>query len=384
MKILYALSLCLGLSIGLLYAQPPLSDKAQVSLITVGPGKELYSTFGHSAIRFYDPVKRVDEDFNYGTFDFRTQGFYLKFIRGQLPYLISSNSFMLESRYWALDNRHIKEQLLNLSQTEKEKLFSLLIENMQPENREYQYKFFYDNCSTRLKDILDKATNHKINYKTTLHADSSYREWIDKYARQSGKFWSDFGMDMCIGLPSDQSTGWKGAVFLPDNLHDALANASLNGEPIVKGERTIFKSKELKQGTLDFPFILLGLLSLLIGFVTFFTKKNLAIFDTSWFFILGLMGLFFWFLWWGTNHEVTQQNMSLLWAVPLWLIFSFYLKSTGLIMQFFMLFCFICNIIFISWGLFNISKLNAACLFIAIISSIRLLSIYRQNFSWKI
>lgn len=365
-------------------AQDKLSEKAQVSLITIGPGNELYSIFGHSAIRFYDPVMQVDEDFNYGTFDFDTQGFYVKFLRGTLPYIISSNSFALEYRYWTYENRNVSEQILDLNQEQKERLFNLLIENMQPENREYQYKFFYDNCSTRLKDILDKATKNEISYDETLHADSSYREWIDSYAKNAGKYWSDLGMDISIGLPSDVITGWKGAVFLPDNLHDAFKNANLGGKPLVKAERTLYQHVNMPISHFDYPFWIFLLFSVLIAYLSFFRKTHLLVFDKVWFFILGLMGLFFCFLWWGTDHGVTAQNMSLLWAMPFWIVFSFIINKETNSVKFYLLFCLFCSLIFLVWGIFNLNKINLASLFIALIGMIRIFYHYNKKYKWKI
>jgi Domain of unknown function (DUF4105) len=98
-----------------------LSPEATISLLTISPGAELYSTFGHSAIRIRDPRQGLDFNFNYGAFDFRTKGFYIKFLRGTLPYQISGNYFENDVAGWSQDNRAVIEQVLNLSQAQKKR-----------------------------------------------------------------------------------------------------------------------------------------------------------------------------------------------------------------------------------------------------------------------
>ena len=106
-----------------------LSPEATISLLTVAPGAELYSTFGHSAIRIRDPRQGLDFNFNFGAFDFRTKGFYIKFLRGTLPYQISGNYFENDVAGWSQDNREVIEQVLNLSQAQKQGVFDFLQNN---------------------------------------------------------------------------------------------------------------------------------------------------------------------------------------------------------------------------------------------------------------
>ena len=172
-----------------------LTSNAKISLLTVSAGDELYSTFGHSAFRIKDPLQGLDIVFNYGAFDFRTEGFYIKFLKGTLPYQINGQYFENEITSWTSEGRYVTEQILNLSQAQKQGVYDFLQTNYLPENRKYAYKFFYDNCSTRLRDVLKRVCKDSLTFSKTLHADSSYRQWIDIYARKNEKLWADFGMD---------------------------------------------------------------------------------------------------------------------------------------------------------------------------------------------
>ncbi|WP_332367806.1 DUF4105 domain-containing protein [Spirosoma telluris] len=127
-----------------------LSPAARVSLITYGPGDDdISSAFGHTEIRIVDPVTGMDRDYSYGGFDYRADYFILKFLRGTLPYFLTAHNIYQVMYYYQQTNRSIREQLLNLSPTQRQRLFAALEENYLPQNREYRYKFYYDNCSTR-------------------------------------------------------------------------------------------------------------------------------------------------------------------------------------------------------------------------------------------
>lgn len=307
-----------------------LSPHANISLLTIAPGDELYSTFGHSAIRINDPMQGIDIVYNYGAFDFRTQGFYLKFLRGTLPYQIVWNYFDAEvygERGWSGEKRLVKEQILNLSSKQKQDVADFLAKNFQPENREYAYKFFYDNCSSRLRDVLKTVCGDSLTFPNNVHADSSYRQWIDLYARKNNKLWADFGMDLAIGEPSDRITGASGAMFLPDNLHDAFDKAKIkrNGiwQPLVA--RKLDLNPEVLNGIVKekeaiTPNILFWSLFILAGGLTFLQlKKNNTnfLFDKVLFTITGLVGWLIVFLWFFTNHGVTEYNLNIIWAYPL-------------------------------------------------------------------
>ncbi len=138
--------------------QTLLSSKAEISLITCGPYQgELYSAFGHSAIRILDPEFNIDYAFNYGVFDFDQPNFYLNFARGRNDYLLAVYNFSDFKGPYLRDNRYIHEQILQLTQDQKQKIFDFLIWNAQSENRTYRYDYFYNNCSSKVRDVFAAA-----------------------------------------------------------------------------------------------------------------------------------------------------------------------------------------------------------------------------------
>jgi hypothetical protein len=309
-----------------------LSPQAKVSLLTISPGSELYSTFGHSAIRISDPSSGLDVNYNYGAFDFNAPGFYLKFLRGYLDYMISSHPAYLELDYWNRENRLITEQELRLSPAQKERIYAYLETNLRPENRTYRYKFFTDNCSTRLRDVLMVGVGDSLKLDTTLNTQLTYRDWIHAYAHTNGKPWADFGMDLAIGAGSDVATGWSDAMFIPDNLMMSMDSAQILTD---EGFKSLVVSKrELNQiqplassGFAMSPTVLFGLFFVLVFFLN---KAGVGLGFDRWFFgILGFGGWILMLLWFATDHGVTRYNWNILWLSPLLLPAAAYLGRAG-------------------------------------------------------
>lgn len=303
-------------------AQTP-DSTTQVSLITVGPGDDLYSSFGHSLFWFDDPAKGLDASYNYGSFVFETDNFYLKFLRGTLPYKIDKIPLPPQFNYWQYQNRSVTQQVLNLTSEQKQKLYNLLEENYRPENRTYHYRFFYDNCATRLQDMLIAACGDSLRYRGYTPEPRTFREWIDKYAFQQ-KPWADFGMDLAIGKPADEMATPMQATFLPDNLHDAFADAQVlvNGtpEPLVKAEHALYTATPRPAPGFFTPTVTFWLLALLIGAFTLWQLRSNRIhfgLDKLLFSVCATAGVILLLLWFGTNHEDTVRNWDVLWANPL-------------------------------------------------------------------
>ena len=135
-----------------------LSDRSVVSLLTCSPGTELYSIFGHCAIRIHDPVNEIDKIYNYGTFDFDSPNFYMEFIKGKLFYFLSVSNFTFFKTTYIRMNRSIYEQVVDLSMDQRQSLYQYLENNHLPENRYYLYDFFFDNCATRIRDAFVKSS----------------------------------------------------------------------------------------------------------------------------------------------------------------------------------------------------------------------------------
>ncbi len=309
-----------------------LSQDARASLVTVGPGTELYSGFGHSVIWIYDPINGLDNAYSYGSFSFETGNFYIKFLRGTLPYTISVAPLAPQVAYWQSENRWVKEQVLDLSSPQKQRLFDFLETNYLPQNREYQYKFFYDNCATRLSVALKAAVGDSLQYSGYTHEKRSFRQWIDKYAYKQNP-WADFGMDLAIGAPSDEIATPEQATFLPDNLSQAFEDAKVrkgtSWVPLVSGKRDIFVAASVTYSGWLTPMVLFWTLAILVLAYTYWQSKNESInftLDRILFTIAGLTGWLILLLWFGTNHGVTTWNYDILWAFPLWLPAIWYLS----------------------------------------------------------
>ena len=302
-----------------------LSQDAKVSLVTVAPGNELYSGFGHSVLWVTDPIQGIDRAYNYGTFSFETGNFYIKFLRGTLPYSLSVSPLHYQVDYWKAENRSIKEEILNLSLAQKQKLYNFLETNYLPQNRLYQYKFFFDNCSTRMATALKAACGDSLSFPGYTHEKLSFRQWIDRYAYKQNP-WADFGMDLAIGAPSDEIATAAQATFLPDNLSTAFRDSKIKigGQTLslVASTKDIFIAEPVVSKEWLTPTILFWTLAALTLIFTYWQIKKEKVnftLDKIIFSICGVIGWFILFLWFGTNHGVTAYNYDILWAFPLWL-----------------------------------------------------------------
>ena len=307
-----------------------LSAKAELSVLTCAPGTELYSIFGHSSIRVYDPGQRIDWVFNYGTFDFATPGFAVKFARGKLEYYVLSYSMRNFLAEYEEDGRSVREQVLRLDDAQKEAMLQALKRNELPENKFYLYDFFYDNCASRERDLLRKTLGDKLRLQAPSGKEyGSYRALIQPYLHVLP--WTDFGIQIALGSPTDKEAGLEGAVFLPDHLHDVLAASEVqdNGtwKPLVKDTRTLHDAPAPTAPVNGFfsPWIVMWLVLLVtaaISFLPFGNAHGFRIFDTLLFGATGLLGIVLLLFWLATDHEATYANLNLIWALPTHLLFA--------------------------------------------------------------
>ena len=303
----------------------------RISLLTCTPGQELYSTFGHSAFRVFDSINKADLVFNYGTFDFYDPQFYNKFVKGKLLYFVSIDtlpSFLEEYDYY---KRGIVEQAINISCSEKQQLIAALFENAKEENKYYRYDFNYDNCTTRLRDMLEKATGKQLETKNILpNPGTTFRNLIHIYLDRGGQQWSKLGIDMLLGNPMDKKVTNREAMFLPDYLLMAFDSSKLEGQTVVQEKKILlnyFDSYKTTSGIT--PLIVFGILFLLIVVLSFYYRYSwnlfFRIFDFFFFVFVGLIGVLILFMWFGTEHAMCKNNFNLLWALPTHLPIAFLL-----------------------------------------------------------
>jgi hypothetical protein len=298
-----------------------LSESSEVSILTIGPGAQLYDKFGHSAFRIQDSVQGIDVVYNYGVYDFETPNFYTKFAQGKLLYKLVVNSYAPFSESYIRQNRWIKEQILDLSDTEKQEIFNFLQNNAKPENMFYKYDFFYDNCATKIRDVLVTVLGDDLVYQNKIAPEGkTFRELIQQNVYSNS--WGSLGMDVAIGAVVDKkATAWE-YQFLPDYVFEGAAHATLNNAPLIKETVVLHNNipKEEKRNFFSSPLYVFGLLSVLILWVTwkdFRTKDRSRYLDSILFFVTGLIGVFLLLLWTATDHTATANNYNMLWAFPL-------------------------------------------------------------------
>jgi hypothetical protein len=184
-------------------AQLQLSEESKISVLTLGPGHVLNDAFGHSAIRVKDPVYKFDIVFDYGRYDFESEGFYLKFVQGQLNYEVGQSEFDDFFDQYQYQNRSITEQVLNLSTAQKTAFYLLLKENIKTENKTYPYDFFYNNCATKIKEGIETTLNSPLVYDPSETFEQlSFRNLIRSDLNQNS--WGSFGIDIALGSKIDQ------------------------------------------------------------------------------------------------------------------------------------------------------------------------------------
>ena len=305
------------------------SCNLRISLLTCAPGEELYSTFGHTALRVQDTSNGTDYIFNYGTFEFGPD-FYTKFIRGKLLYFLSVeefNDFIYEYR---LQSRSIQEQVMQLTCGEKQKLYTALQQNAQEQNRYYRYDFLFDNCTTRAGDIVVKNADSAVIFRNILPNDRpTFRNLIHSYLNAGHQYWSKLGIDVLLGVKLDMKATNREAMFLPDYLLKGFDSAGINNRSLVTPPQIILDMPSpLKRKSLFTPglvFSILLIVVIVISFVQFnWARRAIDIFDFLFFFSLGLAGILLLFMWFGTDHKVCQNNFNLLWALPSNVIMAFF------------------------------------------------------------
>jgi len=305
----------------LAHTQTLLSSQAKISIITCGPYQdELYSAFGHSAIRVADPVLGFDIAYNYGVFDFNQPNFYLNFTRGFLYYKLGVYSYPDFRDYYISYDRYVHEQILNLDSLEKQKIFSYLENNSLPQNQTYRYDYFYNNCSSKVRDVFAEVFRDQIRFDGSfIKTDYTIRDLTHNYLTQQP--WGSLGIDICLGLPMDKKASAYEYMFLPDYVESSFDHTTLNGSPIVKEKIVVYQSTPQKTPFHWYhPWIVFGLLLLatsLLSYRDWKKKTTTKWFDVTVFSLLGLLGLLLFVLWVATDHKAAANNFNLLWAFPL-------------------------------------------------------------------
>ncbi|MCD8407422.1 DUF4105 domain-containing protein [Tenacibaculum dicentrarchi] len=354
-----------------------LSNNAQISIITSGPGEALYEKFGHAAIRIKDPVLNFDFIYNYGIFDFENPTFYADFTKGYMKYKLAKYPFYLALKNNQRHKRWVKEQVLNLSQVQKNEFFTILEINILPENAGYLYDPYFDNCATKPRDIIKKVVGKNLIFKDDfVRQKMSLRELMNNEIHQNT--WGSLGINIALGSRLDKVATANEYLYLPDYVFEALNYSKIlkdGKEDTLISKTNILLDFDEKQPKSDnfSPFLIILVLSLLGLCITYKDYKNAK--RSKWldfiiFFISGITGVLIVYLWFFTNHSTAPNNFNFLWAFAPNLIVSFFLiqkKSPKWISKYMLLLLAFLVILAIIWvtktQLFSITLIPLFVLF---------------------
>lgn len=299
-------------------------DSVEISLLTCQPHDEIYSLYGHTAIRYHDLRKGgLDIAFNYGVFDYHKPLFALRFVFGLTDYELGAYPFRLFLEEYRRFGSMVTEQVLNLTAEEKMALQQALAVNMQNENRIYRYNYFYSNCTTKARDIIEQSIQGKVSYEKREGYSPSHREMIHEMTQNNP--WSAFGNDLLLGILADQPTDQRQQEFLPYHLMYDFDHASIyqNGKfrPLVKERRQPLPAgvQLVKSGFLLSPLacgIILVALSLGLFFLQVRNKCIYRWWDALLMVTVGTFGIIL-FLMLFSQHPTVSLNLQILLLNPL-------------------------------------------------------------------
>ena len=314
-----------------------LSDSATVSLLTMLPGREVYSLFGHSALRVRDAAAGVDRTYNFGTFSFDQPYFLLRFLRGSLDYSLATAPFGQLLRDYQLQRRPVIEQTLALGPETARALYDRLETNALPQNRDYRYDFFWDNCSTRLLDAVDSSLVDAGGPGLALPpaaTPQTFRQLLAPYL--VGQPLTETGLNLALGAPGDRPATAREEAFLPLRLADQLDRATVGGRPLVARRDTLFwvRGAGLPARAPRWPLWLgAGLAALGLGATAAGWRRGPTpvgrVADGVLFGVTGLVGAVVLLLWTATTHAVMASNWNLAWAWPTHLALAVALVRRG-------------------------------------------------------
>ena len=300
------------------------ADSIQISLLTCSPGKEVWAQYGHTAVRYYNKESGEDLAINYGIFSLDQSYFIPRFVLGMTDYRMGVQSMEQFLAQYEYEGRGVTEQVLNLSAKDKEAIYKALQENLKPENVVYRYNYFFDNCTTRARDIIVNHLHGKVVY-PPADSDATFRSMLHKWNNEYK--WTQFGEDLLLGVNADRKTTKSEQQFLPENLKNDFDKATYNGKPLVNETRELLSAKT---DTVEpsFPLsplavaILFAVVSLVMMSFSYRRKQVYWVWDAALMITSGLLGIVF-FIMIFSQHPCVSLNFILLFFNPLPLFFLY-------------------------------------------------------------
>ncbi len=307
-------------------------DSVEISLLTCSPGNQIWSLYGHTAIRLEDKLRHVDYAINYGMFNLRQKFFVLRFVFGLTDYQMGIEYYDQFLANYGGNERGVIQQRLNLSRQEKLDIVNAIQKNYEPDARTYRYNYFYDNCTTRARDIIVGHLSGKVKYHVNPTVESSYRQMIHQW--NNDHRWMAFGCDLLLGVGADRKTTFDQQQFIPDTLRKdfdkaVVVDATGHTHPLVaKTEQTIEPGQQPADNdiwTVVSPtvmFTILLVLTLCLSVLEYRRGKTFWFYDTVLLTLTGLAGLVL-FAMIFSQHPTVRINLQILILNPLSIIFVY-------------------------------------------------------------
>lgn len=308
------------------------ADSIKVSLLTCSPGQLVYELFGHTAIRVQDYKRRQDLVFNYGVFNFNSDNFAYRFVKGETDYELGVVEWKYFIHEYAVRGSGIDMQELNLTDDEKVEVVYFLLDNYEPRNRTYRYNYFYDNCTTRARDVIEQSLAGTVEYMPVSNY-LTFRSIVHQFTEEHP--WSELGIDFCLGAEADRPIDQRLQMFIPSYTEKMFTSAVIKdleglNRRLVKNTYQVLQPKHqpaVKEFPIDpitFFWIVLAI-SIVIVVVEQRKKKIFWGVDIIVGLLHGLAGVVVTFLFFFSVHPTVGSNWLVAVFNPLplvWLPFS--------------------------------------------------------------
>ena len=332
-------------------------EKVEISIITCDPGSEVYSLFGHGALRINHIESDEDIVVNWGIFEYYEDQFKFgyDFAKGRLNYYMGIQNTMNFLREYSYYNRGVREQILNLTTSEKKEIIEFVSLNNLPENRNYKYEFFYDNCSTRIRDLLSSIFRSNISWGNHPSENKfTFREII--HQNLAPQPWLMLGIDLVLGQRIDQLVNNKNLMFLPAYLEAILDSTKITtvaqSKTLISRKNVLIPSAENNRPAIT-SITIYGWIVLMITLLLLFLKNDriFNVWSCVLLTLLSLLGVVLYFMWFGTDHQATKNNSNILWANPsylflVWVIIFKKWNKVSLVYVYLIGFCLLTTILF--------------------------------------
>lgn len=319
------------------HAQLPLSDNAKITLLTCGPGDELYSVFGHTAIRVYDPATAMDVVYNYGMFDFGTPNFYLKFIKGDLQYYVGADSYRDFVYTYQYYNRNVFEQELNLTQAEKQQVADALAQSLVSDDKYYTYKFIDRNCTTKAADVIKAVIPGRISRQNT-DGGKTNRAIIQQ--KLHNKFYESLGINLMFGAKTDRL---QYNLFLPQQLLEGVGNTQLARGPLAQPVKTVYRSTQPDTYSWWNNYYTFAIIMFALALLSRYRSVRMG-----YFLLGGLLGVLFCTVGVYSLHNEVTENYSIFLLNPLLLLLPFVMAARKAVaVRFIIYICFACIVVYL-------------------------------------